>query len=366
MGGSGREASELMAFPRPTLTEIIERVLADVSSRVVGVDGAVLRRSVLGVIGRALAGASHELHGRLDYIARQVIIDTADAEYLERWASVWGVRRKPAEFAIGSVTFTGTPGSSIPIGAVLQRQDGALFETTAAANVPSSGSVAVAVRATVAGATGNTAVGVTLTLQQPLSGVQVSAPTTAGGLSAGSDAEGDDALRARLLTRIQEPPQGGAAADYVNWALEVPGVTRAWVYPMEMGLGTVTVRFVRDDDDEIIPDATEVQVVKDYIEARRPVTAELFVVAPIAKPLNMTIQIQPATSDVKAAVEAEIRDLIRREAEPGGTILISHLREAISTAAGELDHVIVSPAGNVTHATGEIAVPGTITWEPLS
>lgn len=354
-----------MAFPRPTLTEIIERVLADVSSRVVGVDGAVLRRSVLGVIGRAVAGASHELHGRLDYIARQVIIDTADAEYLDRWASVWGVRRKPAEFAIGSVTFTGTPGSSIPIGAILQRQDGALFETAAAGSIPSAGSVAVAVRATVAGAEGNTAAGVTLTLQQPLSGVQVSAVTAVGGLSAGSDAEDDDALRARLLTRIQEPPQGGAAADYVNWALEVPGVTRAWVYPQEMGPGTVTVRFVRDDDNDIIPSPTEVAVVQAYIEQRRPVTAELYVVAPIAKPLDMTIQIQPATGEVKAAAEAELRDLIRREAEPGGTILISHLREAISTAAGELDHVIITPEGNVTHATGEIAVPGTITWEAI-
>lgn len=354
-----------MAFPRPTLTEIIDRVLADLSSRVVGVDGAVLRRSVLGVLGRALAGASHELHGRLDYIARQVIIDTADAEYLERWASVWGVRRKPAEFAIGSVTFTGTPGSSIPVGAVLQRQDGALFETTAAGSIPSVGPVSVAVRATVAGAAGNTAAAVTLTLQQPLSGVQVSAVTASSGISAGSDAEDDGALRERLLTRIQEPPQGGAAADYVNWALEVPGVTRAWVYPMEMGQGTVTVRFVRDDDADIVPDVTEVGVVKDYIDQRRPVTADLYVVAPIAEPLDMTIQIQPVTSAVKEAVEAEIRDLIRREAEPGGMILISHLREAISTAAGELDHVIVSPTGNVTHATGEIAVPGTIIWEAI-
>lgn len=365
MGGPGRKASELMAFPRPTLTEIIDRVLADLSSRVVGVDGAVLRRSVLGVLGRGVAGASHELHGRLDYIARQVIIDTADAEYLDRWASVWGVRRKPAEFSIGSVTFTGTPGSEIPTGTVLQRQDGALFQTTAIGKLPSAGSVAVPVIASTAGTAGNTSAGVSVTLQGPISGVQSTAVVAAPGLSAGSDAEDDDALRQRLLTRIQEPPQGGAAADYVNWALEVPGVTRAWVYPMELGLGTVSVRFVRDDEEDIIPDATEVAVVKDYIDERRPVTAQLFVVAPIAKPLDMTIQIQPATSEVKAAVEAEIRDLIRREAEPGGTILISHLREAISTAAGELDHVIVTPTGNVTHATGEIAVPGTITWEAI-
>lgn len=354
-----------MAYPRPSLTEIIDRTVADMASRVVGVDGAVLRRSVLGVIARSLAGASHELHGHLDYIARQVIIDTADGEFLERWANVWGVRRKAAEFAVGSVTFTGTPGSDIPEGTILQRQDGALFGTTEAGRIPSGGSVTVAAQAEDAGAAGNTAAAVTLSLQQPLSGVQVSATTAAGGISAGSDAEGDDSLRARLLSRIQEPPQGGAAIDYVTWALEVSGVTRAWVYPQEMGLGTVTVRFVRDDDEDIIPDETEVQAVKDYIDERRPVTAELYVVAPVPVPLDMTIQLEPASGSVEAAVEAEVRDLIRREAEPGGTILISHLREAVSTAAGEFDSNIVIPTGNVTHDTGEIAVPGTITFEAL-
>ncbi len=354
-----------MAFPRPTLSEIIDRCLADMSSRVVGVDGAVLRRSVLGVLGRMMAGSSHELHGRLDWIARQVIIDTAEGEYLERWAGVWSIRRKPAEFAIGSVTFTGTPGSDIPVGTTVQRQDGVVFLTTVAGKVPSGGTVTVAVMADAAGAAGNTAAGVALTLQRPVSGIQSTAAVFAGGISAGSDTEEDEDLRGRLLDRIQEPPQGGADFDYEKWALEVPGVTRAWVYPGEMGLGTVTVRFVRDDDEDIIPDPTEVALVKEHIEALRPVTAEVFVVAPEKKPLDMTIQIQPATAEVKQNVEAEIRDLIRREAEPGGTILISHLREAVSTAAGELDHVIVTPTGNVTNATGEISVPGTITWEAI-
>lgn len=351
-----------MTFPRPTLNEIIDRVLADLSSRVVGVDGAVLRRSVLGAIGRALAGSSHELHGRLDYIARQVFPDSAETEYLDRWASVWGVRRKAAAYAAGSATFTGTSGARIPAGTVLQRQDGALFATTTDAMI-AGGTATVPVEATEAGAAGNTPPGVRLSLQQPLGGVQATA--VGGELAAGSDTEDDDRLRARLLSRIQQPPQGGADFDYDTWALEVPGVTRAWVYPKEMGPGTVTVRFVRDDDASIVPDAAEVAAVQAYIASRRPVTAEVFVVAPVAVPLDMTIQIAPNAAAVQAAVEAEIRDVLRREAEPGGTILISHLREAISIAAGEVDHVIVSPTGNVTHATGQIAVPGTILWQAV-
>jgi uncharacterized phage protein gp47/JayE len=78
----------------------------------------------------------------------------------------------------------------------------------------------------------------------------------------GSDEESTDELRARLLARLQNPPHGGNATDYEAWAKEVSGVTRAWSYPLELGAGTVTVRFVRDDDASPIPDAGEVAAVQ--------------------------------------------------------------------------------------------------------
>ena len=185
----------------------------------------------------------------------------------------------------------------------------------------------------------------------------------ASALSGGADIETDDALRARLIARIQQPPQGGSDYDYVAWALAVEGVTRAWCYPAELGLGTVTVRFVRDNDDSLIPDTTEVAAVQAHIDALRPVTAQVTVVAPVAVALNFTIGgLDPATSTVRAAVEAELADLILREAVPGGTILLSHIRAAISAAAGENDFTLTSPSANVTRTTGQMTVMGTVTW----
>ncbi|WP_431477840.1 baseplate J/gp47 family protein [Massilia eburnea] len=58
-------------------------------------------------------------------------------------------------------------------------------------------------------------------------------------------------------------------------------------------------------------------VVQAYIDARRPVTAELYVVAPVAAPVPFQIQLTPGSASVKAAVEAELRDLILRESAPG-------------------------------------------------
>ena len=73
-----------------------------------------------------------------------------------------------------------------------------------------------------------------------------SAAMTVISMSGGTDTETDDELRVRLLDRLSAPPMGGDAEDYVVWALSVPGVTRAWSAPNEMGIGTVTVRFMHD------------------------------------------------------------------------------------------------------------------------
>lgn len=313
------------------------------------------------MLARVHSGAAHGLYGYLEWISRQVIIDTADGDMLERHASIWGVERKSASPAVGNITVTGTNGAIVPADSTLARSDGAQYTTDAEATI-SGGTATIAVTAVEGGQAGNASAASSLSFDTPINGVSATATVAAGALTGGADVETDDDLRARLLARIQAPPHGGAQHDYVAWALEVPGVTRAWAYPAELGLGTVTVRFVRDDDASPIPDAGEVTAVQEYIDSVRPVTADVTVVAPIAVPLNFTIDLTPDTAAIRAAVEAELRDLLLRESEPGATILLSHIREAVSLASGENDHILSAPAANVTHAVGEMATFGTITW----
>lgn len=350
-----------MPFDRPSLNQLISRIAGDVESRLPGAD-ARLRRQLLAVLARAQAGAAHGLHGHLEWIARQVLPDTADIEFLERHASIWGVRRKPAAAAAGNVTITGTTGAVLPAGTVLQRSDGAEFATDAEAAVV-AGTATVGVTAVVAGAAGNTAAASTLALSVPAAGINSTATVAAGGLAGGLDIEDIEDLRARLLARIQKPPYGGRTEDYETWALEVAGVTRAWISPLHLGVGTVGIFFVCDDQAvTIIPDAAKVQEVHDYIDALRPVTAGVTVFAPVAVPLDFTIDLTPDTAAVRAAVQTELEDLLRREAEPGGTILLSHIRQAISVAEGETDHDLVVPAADVAHGPADLAVLGVITW----
>lgn len=348
-----------MAFTRPTLADLIVRAFTDIQSRLPGID-ATLRRSNLNVLSRVHAAAVHGLYGYIQWLALQIIYDTAEGVILERWASIWKVYRIPASFATGTVTLTGTNGVTIPAGTELQRADDALYTVDADVDV-AAGTAVVAVTAVEAGQAGNATTGYALTLTTPIGGI--AATGTAGALSGGADAEKDDALRARFIARIQQPPHGGAKHDYEAWALEVPGVTRAWVYPQELGAGTVTVRFVRDNDVSLIPDAGEVATVQTYIDERRSVTAKgCYVVAPVAAPLAFSIGVTPNTAAVKSAVTAELTDLISRESQPGGTLLLSHIRAAISAAAGETNYNMTAPAADVTNATGHMTTMGVITW----
>lgn len=351
-----------MAWIRPLLQTLINRNQADIESSLPGTD-AKLRRTNLGVIAKIIAACTHGLYGYVAYVAKQILPDTAEKAFLDRHASLWlKVQRKAASYAVGQVLFIGTESTLIELGTVLVRGDGLEYSTDADATI-SGGQVIVNITALTAGQTGNALVGTSLNLASPIAGITGNATVYTGGLSGGADQELDPALSSRVVKRIQNPPHGGAKHDYEAWALEVPGVTRAWVYSNELGAGTLTVRFVRDDDANIIPDAGEVATVQDYIDNLRQVGMKAFyVVAPIANPLNPSIQVNPNTAAVKAAVEADLIDLISREAEPGNTILLTHIREAISIAAGENNYEMTTPNADVVNTTGYITTLGVITW----
>ena len=96
-----------MAFQRPTLDQLIERVKTDIKGGLNLVN--VARRSFINVISRAIAGMAHLLYSYLTWISRQVFPDTAELEYLERWASIWGVTRSESTFAeLNIIIITGS------------------------------------------------------------------------------------------------------------------------------------------------------------------------------------------------------------------------------------------------------------------
>lgn len=365
-----------MAFERPTLPALRKRVIADFEANLPGVD-ARMRQSRIGVHAMVHADLANEHYGLQASIARNVLPDLAEADWLARWGNILGIVRHGATAAAGAVRFSGADGSIVPAGSELRRSDGAIVATTEQATIVAGAAIAP-VRAVIAGLAGNTEEDVALATLAALPGVAAKCFVEAA-LTGGADLEDLESWRQRILFRLQEPPQGGAAIDYWRWAREVPGVTRAWVYPKELGAGTVTVRFMMDGTyEDGIPHGVDAPYPSSYtedvlrvwqhIEPLRPVTAEVFVCKPVPKALNVTIAglVKSAGAgpieSVKAAIVQELKDMLVRRAAPGQTIHRSWLWEAVSIATGEDHHAIAAPTSDFACSPGEIARLGVVTY----
>ena len=346
-----------MAYEIPTLPALIKRTEADFERNA----RDALRRADAKVAARALSGAAFELYGFQKWIARQSNPATCDEPMLLNWAD-WRLSdgRKPAVSATGPALVEGASGALVDAGQLYQAKDGRRYVVIEAATL-GGGRASLKVRAEDMGAIGNIEGG-TLTAVTPVMGVSPDAVIGPDGIVGGADQESVEALRARVQAAFKNPSKVGNGADFVEWALEVPGVTRAWALPRWMGPGTFGLAFVRDGDPDLIPTAAQVAEVQAYLDIKRPVTAEIYAVAPQARPMNFSLRVMPDSTALRVAVEQSLRVLIDDEGGPGATLLITHVHAAISNTPGEADHVLLEPATDVVMGRNEVAVPGVFTW----
>ncbi|MBV6287349.1 baseplate J/gp47 family protein [Pseudomonas aegrilactucae] len=345
-----------MPFKTPSLPELISREQSNLAG------SSALIRSDAEVLARVLGAASFGRYGHQLYIADQILPDTADEETLLRMARARLKRgRLEAVAATGTGTYTGAPSAVLDAGTLLQRDDGVQLRVTTTATLTGD-SGTVKLEALDKGPMGNTPAGTMARLVVPALGVNELVKIDAPGLQGGVDEESIEALRARVIRSYRVIPHGGSAADYETWALEVAGVTRAWVVRHWMGPGTVGVFFMRDNDIDPIPSAEACAGVKAYIDKERPVTAEVYVLPPLEKPVQYELKVSPDSSAVRRAVEAALVDLHNRESALGAEMLATHIGEAISGATGERDHQVISPLGNVSAEPNQLLTYGGVLW----
>src|SRR5262245_26473315 len=269
-----------MPWTTPTLRQVREMVRDDVATALLG--AAVVGNTVLRVMSDAMAGVGRLTLKYLDWLALQLLPDTAETEWLDRHGNIWLVNadgstgRKAATPAGGTVTFTGTPGVVVPEGTGLVAPTGATYETLEFITLGAD-PVEVAIKAINPGTSGNQDPGTPLAMTTPQAGVD--STVTVVDLRGGVETETDEQLRARVLARIRMPPMGGDADDYVQWAMSIPSVTRAWCAAREMGMGTTTVRFMCDAlraDNGGFPIQADIDVVRNYLDTKRPVAVRDF------------------------------------------------------------------------------------------
>ena len=271
-------------------------------------------RALSFVQGVGLHGAYRYLR---DFVARQAIPIKAADEFLDGWLNTYGLLRKPASAAFGAVNGTGVAGSILAAGTLLQRADNRQYKVTADAVVAAGGTVVAQVIALLPGIASNTAGGTKLQLVSPVSGVDSAFTADAvSGLSGGADVEKDSEAIYRLQQRLSNEPMGGSPADYTRWALQVPGITRAWGLRNPSGPTSAGVIIMADGNTSNygLPTETQRQQVYDYIaDPRRGPPDELFVIVPTPVVTNWTVGVVPDTAANRTAVQAAIADVYYRE-----------------------------------------------------
>lgn len=331
-----------MPWTTPTLKSVRMLVRDFVTAQLGAV--ALIPNSSLRIMADAKAALAHMVLLYIDWLAKQLLPDTAEREWLDRHGVIWLTNadgskgRQAAVYASGTLEFTGTAGAVLPQFAQLAIGT-ALYETTQEVII---GSVATPapVSCLTPGLSGNLDPGTVVSMVDSVGGIDRGAVVVS--MAGGVDEESDDSLRERVLFRIQNPPMGGDAADYVRWARAVPGVTRAWA-KQEMGIGTISIRFMMDnvrEDNYGLPTADDLIVVRSYLDTQRPVTVkDHFVEAPIPLFYSITIsELEDDSEAVKAAIETQLGKMQFQRAEPGGKLYRSWVDEAVSKATGEDHH----------------------------
>lgn len=349
-----------MPFPTKDYRQIRADILRDIANQ--RPDAYVGDDSDFAVRANASASGIEGLYQHQQWIARQIFAGTADADILEtQHANPRGIFYKAASVSTGMVRFTGAVGSAVPIGTETRNNSGLAFVTTVAGVIGAGGTADIAAKAVLAGISGNQAANTALTLSAAPNGVQSQASIVT--MTGGTDIETDATLLARVLYDKRLPPMGGAKHDYYKWAMEVPGVTDAYVFTQRRVINGVDVVIETEGG---LPGAQLIADVLAHIDAQRPPCVDLLVMVPTQVAVNIAgvltlsgITLAEAIVRVNSVLQAYFATL-----HVGDVVRKVKIESLITGIKGVVDVALSSPSANVvpladaTHS--EIAILGTV------
>jgi len=253
------------------------------------------------------------------------------------------------------------------------------YQVSGSPSTPATGTITVShtsipvpVTAQDFGVATNQDAGAEIKLQSPIVGVDDATNVDFSTIDGGTDQESDEDLRLRLLDRTQNPIAHFNVAEITALAKTIAGVTRVFVEEVTPAVGQVTIYFMRDNDANPIPSASEIAAVNAVIQAIRPANtpeASVIVSAPSSVSTDFTFTaLTPNTSTMKEAITANLGQFFDEQTSVGVNIDEDAYRSAIfntvDTVTGDVvsSFTISAPVGDIAISTGEIGILGNITY----
>ena len=286
---------------------IAQRIKDNLNSEANKMEGSFAADAAL-----AIAQELEFLYAYLQHTDEQHYIDTAIGDRLDKKAKDYGLGRKQATKAIGTVTASGTDDVIIPMGRIFLSDTLRFIATTNA--VIKDGTAEVRIEAEEVGAAGNVPVGAINKLEAEIQGITSVSNELA--LTGGTEIEGDESFRSRLEFKISNPATSGNKAHYKIWASNVPGVGKVKVFPLHDGPGTVKVSVLDANQDVASPEL--MQAVKDYIDGNdgtgegvAPIGASLTVSTATEKGISVQVKIHFADEATAAVTILDVQTALK-------------------------------------------------------
>ena len=350
----------MAAYPVPTMEQIRATILSDWLNEDPDVDVTTDSDNYIRATG--MASAILGLYQYATWGINQFFPDSADLNYLARFAAVRGITQIAATNAYGTMAFTGTVGAAIPVNTV-GVVNGVQYQTSAAGTIGAAGTATVAAAAVVAGSGGNQTANTAISLQSAPAGVDATATLVT--MSEGYDAETPSAFLGRILQYLQHPPSGGTLYDYQRWASAVAGVTTAVAYPLRRGAGTIDVCIMTNGAPAT---AQLMATVAAYVNTLSPAGVDFMVITPTLVPVPITAQVAFNSATTLAAIIASVTATLTAyfaTLTPGASVGQTSILAAFTDLPGVTDVTLTLPAASVAtlvNATNiQLAVLGAVT-----
>lgn len=306
---------------------------------------SILRKSVLKVLAHVLGALLYMLSLIAKRIWKNRFVSTCDVSALDGFGMEYGLPHKVPLAASGNVSVTladGVVSVTIPQDTVLVDQTGKLAYTVKAMTVINSGTTTVPVMANEVGYDYNLDADTVLEFRDDaIAGVALMASVdVSGGVAEGVEIDGDvyvwgetaEEYRARLLNRIQNPPNGSAKNDYKLKALRFGFVTDPFVFPNTPNTNSVSIALANYNSSSIALTTSQVEEVSNYItdDVRRSITSDVRVFSVTPVNVTMTASVTPYNESVRDSVTNAVRNYLRK-IEPGKTITFDDLEQSVKS-----------------------------------
>ena len=261
------------------------------------------------------------LYSMMDHALSQAFLTKAEGSYLTDKAKEFGVERKGAQKAVGTVRFTGKEGVIITKNSIVSTVSGLQYETVEPKSISVGATFAdVKVESLGYGKEYNINAFEIKSLNTSISGIEK--VENLDSFVGSSATETDSDLRKRTFQKINYPTASGNANHYREWASEVNGIGAVKVLPTWNGPGTVKLIIL--DSQRKAANQALIDNTKAHVEKNRPIGATVEVTT--ARIVNIQIII-----DIKQTGSALMEDIKK--------LLTERVNKYLDTIAFELEKV---------------------------